>query len=44
MIRLEQDDLNDAEKLAAIATAAGMKPAEFCDRYEYLVSERTSYE
>jgi len=37
MIRLEQEDLDDAEKLGAIADAAGMTSEEFRKRYGYLV-------
>ncbi len=40
MIRLEQEDLDDPEKLASIAAAAGMAPASFRDRYGYLVTAR----
>jgi 6-phosphofructokinase len=40
MIRLEQEDLADPGKLAAIAEVAGMTPAEFEERYGYIVTER----
>jgi 6-phosphofructokinase 1 len=42
MIRLEQEDLDDAEKLAAIAAAAGTSPEAFRDRYGYLAAARTA--
>ncbi|HEX2068720.1 MAG TPA: 6-phosphofructokinase, partial [Actinomycetota bacterium] len=37
MIRLEQDDLDDPDKLEPIAAAADMSPDSFRDRYGYLV-------
>ena len=37
MIRLEQDDLDDPEKLGAIAAAAGLAPEALIERYGYLV-------
>jgi 6-phosphofructokinase 1 len=37
MIRLEQEDLEDPEKLKSIADAAGMSPENFRKRYAYLV-------
>ena len=37
MIRLEVSDFEVPEKLAAIASAANMKPKEFQRRYEYVV-------
>jgi 6-phosphofructokinase len=40
MIRLEQEDLDDPEKLKPIAEAAGMTPDAFQDRYGYLASGR----
>lgn len=40
MIRLEQEDLDDEAKLAAIAEAAAMTPEGFRDRYGYLVELR----
>ncbi len=40
MIRLEQDDLDDPEKLKAIADASGMVPDEFRERYGYIVASR----
>jgi 6-phosphofructokinase len=42
MIRLEQEDLDDAEKLKGIAEAGGMTPEAFHDRYGYLVEVRAS--
>ncbi|HEV8420405.1 MAG TPA: diphosphate--fructose-6-phosphate 1-phosphotransferase [Actinomycetota bacterium] len=42
MIRLEQEDLDDPEKLKAIAEAAGMSPEGFRERYGYLVEVRAS--
>jgi 6-phosphofructokinase 1 len=42
MIRLEQEDLDDPEKLKAIADAGGMSPEAFRDRYGYLVDVRAS--
>jgi ATP-dependent phosphofructokinase / diphosphate-dependent phosphofructokinase len=42
MIRLEQEDLDDAEKLKGIAEAGGMGPEAFRDRYGYLVAVRAS--
>jgi 6-phosphofructokinase len=42
MIRLEQEDLDDAEKLKGIAEAGGMSPEAFRDRYGYLVEVRAS--
>ena len=36
-IRLEVDDFNYADRLEAIAKVAGMTPAEFSERYRYLV-------
>ena len=42
MIRLEQEDLDDAEKLKGIAEAAGMSPEAFRKRYGYLVEVRAS--
>ncbi len=42
MIRLEQEDLDDSEKLKAIAEAAGMSPEGFRERYAYLVEVHTS--
>lgn len=41
-IRLEVDDFDHANKLLAIATAANMTPAEFGERYRYLV-DRDSF-
>jgi 6-phosphofructokinase 1 len=38
MIRLEREDLEDPEKLAAIAAVAGMSPEGFRERYGYLVA------
>jgi ATP-dependent phosphofructokinase / diphosphate-dependent phosphofructokinase len=40
MIRLEQEDLDDPDKLAPIAEAAGMSSQEFAARYGYLVELR----
>jgi 6-phosphofructokinase 1 len=40
MIRLEQEDLDDPEKLRDIATAAGMAPERFVERYGYVVEAR----
>src|SRR5438128_1540303 len=40
MIRLEQEDLDDPEKLKPIADAARMTPEEFRDRYAYVVTAR----
>ena len=40
MIRLEQEDLDDSEKLKAIADAARMSPEEFRERYGYVVATR----
>jgi len=40
MIRLEQEDLDDPEKLRNIATAAGMAPERFVERYGYVVEAR----
>jgi ATP-dependent phosphofructokinase / diphosphate-dependent phosphofructokinase len=40
MIRLEQEDLDDPNKLGPIAAAAGMGAEEFRDRYGYLVELR----
>jgi 6-phosphofructokinase 1 len=40
MIRLKPDDLEDAEKLEAIAEAAEMPPDAFRSRYGYLVAAR----
>ncbi len=37
MLRLEQDDLDDPEKLKPIAAAANMSPESFRDRFGYLV-------
>ncbi|MGH2556517.1 MAG: 6-phosphofructokinase, partial [Actinomycetota bacterium] len=42
MIRLEEEDLDDPEKLKPIADAAGMSPEAFRDRYGYLVEVRAS--
>lgn len=42
MIRLEQEDLDDPEKLKSIAEAAGMSPEAFRDRYGYLLEVRAS--
>ena len=42
MIRLEQEDLDNAEKLKGIAEAGGMSPEAFRDRYGYLVDVRAS--
>ncbi len=42
MIRLEQEDMDDSEKLKAIAEAAGMSPEAFRERYAYLVEVHTS--
>ena len=42
MIRLEQEDLDDPEKLKGIAEAAGMSPDAFRERYGYLVEVRAS--
>jgi 6-phosphofructokinase len=39
MIRLEREDLDDPEKLKAIAEAGGMAAEEFRDRYGYLVED-----
>ncbi|MGK0302870.1 MAG: 6-phosphofructokinase [Planctomycetota bacterium] len=41
-IRLEADDFDNANKLLAIARAANMTPAEFGERYRYLV-DRDSF-
>lgn len=41
-IRLEVDDFNHADRLAAIAKAANMTPEEFGERYRYLV-DRDSF-
>jgi 6-phosphofructokinase len=41
-IRLEVDDFNHEDRLAAIAKAANMTPEEFSDRYRYLV-DRDSF-
>src|SRR6185295_12412771 len=38
MIRLEKDDLEDADKLAALARVAAMKPEEFKERYAHVVA------
>jgi 6-phosphofructokinase len=40
MLRLEQEDLDDPEKLKAIADAARMTPDEFRERYGYVVTAR----
>jgi hypothetical protein len=40
MIRLEREDLDDADKLAPIASAAELSPEEFRERYGYLVEGR----
>jgi 6-phosphofructokinase len=40
MIRLEQEDLDDPDRLGAIAAAAGMDREEFRRRYGYLVEIR----
>jgi ATP-dependent phosphofructokinase / diphosphate-dependent phosphofructokinase len=40
MLRLERGDLEDPEKLKAIADAARMAPQEFVERYGYLVDGR----
>jgi ATP-dependent phosphofructokinase / diphosphate-dependent phosphofructokinase len=40
MIRLEQEDLDDPDKLGPIAEAAGMSSQEFAQRYGYLVELR----
>ena len=37
MIRLDRSDLEDPEKLAEIARAAGQEPDAFRERYGYLV-------
>jgi 6-phosphofructokinase 1 len=37
MIRLDEDDLRDPDKLAALAAAAGMTPDAFRGRFAYLV-------
>jgi 6-phosphofructokinase len=42
MLRLEQEDLDDPEKLKPIAEAAGMSPEAFRDRYGYLVEVRSA--
>jgi ATP-dependent phosphofructokinase / diphosphate-dependent phosphofructokinase len=42
MIRLEQEDLDDPEKLKAIAEAARMSPQGFRERYGYLVEARNA--
>lgn len=42
MIRLEQEDLDDPERLRAIAQAAGMTPEAFRERYGYVVAERAA--
>jgi 6-phosphofructokinase 1 len=42
MIRLEQEDLDDPEKLKGIAEAAGLSPEAFRERYAYLVEVRAS--
>jgi 6-phosphofructokinase 1 len=39
MIRLDREDLEDEEKLAPIAAAAGMEPEAFRERYGYLAAE-----
>ncbi len=39
MIRLEPDDLENADKLASIAAAAKMAPDEFRSRFRYLVEQ-----
>jgi 6-phosphofructokinase len=40
MIRLEQEDLEDPEKLKPIAEAAGMSPEDFRERYGHIVAAR----
>ena len=42
MIRLEQEDLDDPDKLAPIAGAAGMSSDAFRERYGYLVTARAA--
>jgi 6-phosphofructokinase 1 len=42
MLRLEQEDLDDPEKLKPIAEAAGMSPEAFRERYGYLVEVRAA--
>ena len=37
MIRLEREDLDDPEKVKALARAAGTSPEAFTERYGYLV-------
>jgi len=37
-IRLDREDLEDAERLRPIAAAAGLTPIAFRDRYGYLAS------
>ncbi len=39
MIRLESDDLEDAEKLAAISAVAGLDPGAFRERYGYIAEK-----
>jgi hypothetical protein len=36
MIRLDREDLEDPDRLRPIAAAAGLTPAAFRDRYDYL--------
>jgi hypothetical protein len=42
MIRLEDEDLADPDKLAAIAEAGGMTPEEVRERFGYLVEPGAS--
>ena len=42
MIRLEREDLEDEEKLAALAVAAKLSPQQFRERFGYLVSPPTA--
>ena len=42
MIRLERDDLDDPDKLAALARAAGLTPGEFASRYAHVVQGRAA--
>jgi 6-phosphofructokinase 1 len=42
MIRLDREDLADPDALQAIATAAGMTPDAFRERYGYVVEEGAS--
>lgn len=38
-IRLDPDDFSQPERLAALAAVANMKPAEFAERYAYIVEQ-----